>query len=146
MIIICPCGEKKFEVNESLIPSEGRELKCGSCDETWFFKKPIKKEVSILEEKHSIDKKISPKNFKPKANTHKIDNNFENDIKNQPNKKRSIGILNFILVFIISGIALIILVDTFKVPISFFIPNIEFILYNLYESLIDIILFLKDLS
>ena len=50
-----------------------------------------------------------------------------------------------ILIFIISMIALIILVDTFKNPISLIIPNIEDILFSLYETLKDIILFLKDL-
>ena len=39
MIITCPCGEKKFEVDEKLIPDKGRLLKCGSCDQTWFFNK-----------------------------------------------------------------------------------------------------------
>ena len=39
MIIACPCGEKKFEVDENLIPDKGRLLKCGSCDQTWFFNK-----------------------------------------------------------------------------------------------------------
>ena len=35
--------------------------------------------------------------------------------------------------------------DTFQGPISKIIPNIEFLLYNLYETINDIILFLKDL-
>ena len=39
MIIICPCGEKKFKVDENVIPESGRLLKCGSCDQTWFFNK-----------------------------------------------------------------------------------------------------------
>ena len=39
MIIVCPCGEKKFEVDKNLIPDKGRLLKCGSCDQTWFFNK-----------------------------------------------------------------------------------------------------------
>ena len=39
MIIKCPCCEKKFEVDESLIPQNGILLKCGSCDQTWFFNK-----------------------------------------------------------------------------------------------------------
>ena len=41
--------------------------------------------------------------------------------------------------------ALVVLVDTFKNPISKIVPNIEFILYNLYESIKDIKLFLNDL-
>ena len=39
MIINCPYCEKKFEVDENLIPHNGRLLKCGSCDQTWFFNK-----------------------------------------------------------------------------------------------------------
>ena len=39
MIIICPCGDKKFEIDAALIPDEGRTLKCGSCDHVWFYKK-----------------------------------------------------------------------------------------------------------
>ncbi len=39
MIITCPCGKKKFEIDAALIPDEGRKLKCGSCDEVWFYKK-----------------------------------------------------------------------------------------------------------
>ena len=39
MIIICPSCEKKFEVDSNLIPKNGRLLKCGSCDQTWFFNK-----------------------------------------------------------------------------------------------------------
>ena len=60
MIIACPCGKKKFEVNSSLIPSEGKMLQCGACSEKWFFKKEIKKEVIKEEKKPSV--KI-PKNI-----------------------------------------------------------------------------------
>ena len=64
-------------------------------------------------------------------------------IYKKPPKK--IGILNIIVVFIISFMALIILTDTFEQPISKLIPNIEFILFNLYESIKDIMLFFNDL-
>ena len=39
MIITCPCGDKKFNVDASLIPQEGRALQCGFCDHKWFFKR-----------------------------------------------------------------------------------------------------------
>ena len=39
MIITCPCKKKKFEIDAALIPDEGRTLRCGSCDEVWFYKK-----------------------------------------------------------------------------------------------------------
>ena len=38
MIINANCN-KKFEVNENLIPDEGRDLQCGSCNHIWFFNK-----------------------------------------------------------------------------------------------------------
>ena len=60
-------------------------------------------------------------------------------------KKKNFNILNLIFVFIISFIALIIIIDTFQAPISKVFPNIEFILYNLYETINDINLFIKDL-
>ena len=39
MIIECPACSKKFNIDDKLIPDEGRLLKCGNCDHTWFFKK-----------------------------------------------------------------------------------------------------------
>ena len=58
MIIICPCGEKKFEVDENLIPDKGRLLKCGSCDHTWFFNKNVSEQTDLLVDKPSKQKKI----------------------------------------------------------------------------------------
>ena len=46
---------------------------------------------------------------------------------------------------IISFIAIIIMLDTFQSPISNIAPDIEFILYNLYQTINDIGLFIKDL-
>jgi len=60
-------------------------------------------------------------------------------------KKKNISFFNILLVFIISIISLILIVDTFKKPISVIIPNLEYILYNLYETLNDIRLFFNDL-
>ena len=36
---MCPSCGKNFNVDENLIPDKGRLLKCGSCDQTWFFNK-----------------------------------------------------------------------------------------------------------
>ena len=38
MIIECPACSKKFNIDEKLIPEEGRLLKCGNCEHTWFYK------------------------------------------------------------------------------------------------------------
>ena len=59
--------------------------------------------------------------------------------------KKNYNILGLIIVFIISFIALIVFLDTFQKPISNIIPNIEFLLYSLYETINDIGLFFKDL-
>ena len=50
MIIICPCGEKKFEVDSNLIPEKGRMLKCGSCDQTWFYEPKEQSNSNILKD------------------------------------------------------------------------------------------------
>ncbi len=36
--IRCLKCEKVFEVEKNLIPSTGREVKCGNCNEIWFYK------------------------------------------------------------------------------------------------------------
>ena len=39
MIITCPSCQKKFELNDNLVPESGRTLQCGSCNHKWFFEK-----------------------------------------------------------------------------------------------------------
>ena len=72
--------------------------------------------------------------------------NEDNNIKiGSTKKKNKHNILGLTIVFIITFIAIIIVLDTFQNPISKNIPNIEFHLYNLYETINDIVLFFKDL-
>jgi predicted Zn finger-like uncharacterized protein len=78
----------------------------------------------------------------------KVDLNLKNKINISDfeiKKSNKIGILRLLLIFIIFFITIIILIDTFKSPISLLMPDIEIILFNLYESLRDIMLFFKDL-
>ena len=42
MIITCVKCSKKFNLDDNLIPEEGRELQCGSCNHKWFFRKEVK--------------------------------------------------------------------------------------------------------
>jgi len=93
-----------------------------------------------------LDKKIE---IDPKE---KFDKNLEANINENKSvivkskKKKNFKILNIFIVAIISFVAFIIIVDTFKYPIGIIVPNIEFILYNLYETIKDISLFIKDLT
>ena len=152
MIITCEQCLKKFEIESNLIPKKGRLLQCSSCDHKWFYKK------DILEETEDVIKKQDIKSKKNEPPVEEINNIkvFE-DLAPAKEKKRKhsyksiqtenkkLSFLNVILVFIISIIALIVLLDTFKSPISLMIPNIEFILESLYETLKDILLFIQDL-
>ena len=139
MIISCEVCNKKFEIDEKLIPREGRTLQCGSCEHRWFFKK---KETIILDKTKKKIKKNIP------INTKELIDEAENAILNESKniiKRKPINILGFLIIFIISLTALIILTDTFKNSIKLFIPGFDIILNNLYESLKDIMLFIKDL-
>ena len=143
MIISCTKCSKKFNVDDKLIPLEGRFLQCGSCNNKWFFKKDNKEDYNnITFEEISPQKIFESKNKKKEANNNIID---ENSLKKVKNSNKSINFLNKLIVLIISLIALILIMDTFKSPISKFIPNIDFILTSLYESIKDIFLFFKDL-
>ena len=145
MIIVCPCGKKKFEIDQSLIPKEGRLLQCGSCNEKWFFNEE-KKEVSetkIDDENKKVNSSNST-DVNLEENQISLEDNTDNVIKVKNNFSFSI-FLSYILVFIISFIALIILIDTFKSPLYRIFPNLELILFNLFETLKDIKLFIKDL-
>ena len=141
MIISCDQCHKKFEIDSNLIPKDGRLLECGSCNHKWFYKQDIEDktdEITIEPELKNIEEGIDPIN----TNISQIPEKKE-IVENKKIKK--ISILNAIIVFIISFIALIVLIETFKDPISIYIPNIKFILNSLYETLNDIILFFKDL-
>ena len=164
MIINCPNCNKRFKINTSLIPVEGRDLKCGSCDHVWFYKiedknlEPLSLKEDIInnEDKPEIvDKKIERTNEVKKSSSHsKIDTKDKKDLdkiadKKIPTKNKtkntSSKFFSYINVFIISFVALIILIDTLKIPLINVFPGLETILFSLFEMLKDIKLFIIDL-
>ena len=150
MIIVCPSCGKNFNVDEDLIPDKGRLLKCGSCNQTWFFNKNENVEIKLstnevfAEEKPNIkEKKIR----KPASNFSTNIKRGSELVKYQPKYNFTFGnFLSYIIVSIITFIAIIIVLDTFKNPLSNIFPNLELVLYNLFETLRDLILFAKDLN
>ena len=67
-------------------------------------------------------------------------------VKYQPNSTFSFSkFLSFVFVGVISIIGFLIILDTFKSSLYIFFPNLEFLLFSLYETLKDIELFVKDL-
>ena len=164
MIITCPNCNKQFKIDNFLIPDEGRDLQCGSCNHIWFYNTQ-EKNNEVLELKQEIisedietkaenkEDKIEEKQqqeeiIKTEINNKKKEKNSEKQkntttIKKTENKGSKF--FSYLIVFIISFVALIILLDTLKTPLINVFPGLEIILFNLFETLQDIKLFIIDL-
>ena len=152
MIIECINCSKKFEVDSSLIPSEGRTIQCGSCNHVWFFKKSdenyLKTTKNDLPKKFINPSKSKAKNRKldEKKKSIKYEKKGSEIVEYTPKSNFTFGkFLSYIIVIVVSFIAVIIILDTFKTPLYNFFPDLEFILFSFYETLKDIELFIKDL-
>ena len=167
MIIQCENCNKKFEIQDKLIPDDGRLLECGSCAHQWHYT-PITKleltdevqtkvdevqvktdEVQIKDEpaEQLIVKKTKKKSkIIKKIYENDSDNEIDQTNENITTKEKNISFINFLLVGIISFVAIVILVDTFKNQIAYVIPNINLYINELHEILRDIFLFIADLS
>ena len=148
MIIACPVCKKNFEIDQKLIPSDGRMLQCGSCNHQWFFK--FKEEINISKEETNYEETIKEEfNIEEAIREKKVDTDIEEinltEEKTEVQNKNNVNYFNIILVGIISFIAFILVLETFKVYLSSIFPNIEILLNNLYQSLEDMKLFTLDL-
>ena len=167
MIITCPNCNKKFKIDPNLIPEDGRDLKCGSCDHVWLYKvedlspMPLtlnenvdnneierdqieKKNDNEFKEDQLVSKKITINNEEEEKKTKKF---IEKQKSISDNKKKNTGskFFSYLVVFVISLIALLILLDTLKTPLINIFPSLEVNLFNLFETLKDIKLFIIDL-
>ena len=160
MIITCPCKKKQFKIDKLLIPIEGRELQCGSCERVWFYK-PKNESKNQLK----LNENISANKIEPVIETNDINLEFSKKIQKEkivePEIKKEISkvipknvkklqnkgykFFSNLIVLIISLVALIILLDTLKTPLINVFPGLEIILFNLFETLKDIKLFIIDL-
>ena len=164
MIITCPNCNKQFKIDNSLIPDEGRDLQCGSCNHIWFYNIQ-EKNNEVLELKQEIvskdietkaenkedkieDKQQPEEIIKTEINNKKKEKNSEKQKNTTTLKKtenKGSKFFSYLIVFIISFVALIILLDTLKTPLINVFPGLEIILFNLFETLQDIKLFIIDL-
>jgi predicted Zn finger-like uncharacterized protein len=163
MIIACPSCNKKFKIEDALIPSKGRNLQCGSCNHNWFYKienktsEPLKLEENIDEKvieptENNVSNYNNTESLKEKLNQ-ELDKDIKKDniIQNSDLPKKSKNItfgkfLSYIIVSIISFAVFVILIDTLKTPLINIFPGLEILLFNLFETLQDIKLFIIDLS
>ena len=162
MIIECPACSKKFNIDEKLIPDEGRLLKCGNCNHTWFYKKEEnsiletetikineieanKSEINIepidtpIKQTKKIRKKISKKSSTKESTSKELVSIDKSSVSRENN------IIKKIFLIIISIIAFILLIDTFKNHISVIFPGIVQMSESLYLVINDLKLFIKDL-
>ena len=160
MIISCPNCNKKFKIDQNIIPIGGRLLQCSNCKHKWYFKIEKKEEIdngSLDQEKVILENKSED----IRINSTENDTLIEKNSKKQPKKKekvvkktkkinqntndRPIGLLNMIIVLIISFVAIVIVLDTFRIELSKYIPFLNLMLNSIYAVIADINLFIKDL-
>jgi len=106
----------------------------------------ILKDVVEVDTEEKIIKEIEINTEEEPEKITEVNKDENTTVNAKPKKQKKFKILNVIIVAIISFVTLIIIVDTFKHPIGQVVPNIEIILYNLYESIKDISLFIRDLT
>ncbi len=166
MIINCECGEKKFNVDSSLIPKEGRLLKCGSCSKIWHYtpiietkndeELEVKINKSVIKNDVQSDKAINEENFtdirEEVLSEENLDhdenkeNNIEKKNENEEKQGKITMVLIYFIVVFISLLGLIFLLDTFKSYLVSVFPTITPFFDSFYETFLDFKLFVKDLA
>ena len=167
MIISCIKCNKKFSVDDKLIPELGRILECGSCLHQWHYipiliinknidtsqrEDVIKNDEPIIfdkntNENNTIDQKTIPSvdNNNTKNSIPNLEDNKDKVNPVVKNKKTKSNFLNKLLVTILTFVALIIIIDTFRDKLSSIFPSLDLYLYSLYNILTDISLFVTNL-
>ena len=157
MIITCPNCEKKFQIDPALVPENGRDLQCGSCNHAWFYKPENQIEAPLSLNENTFVK-IEKTKIETEDQNIKINKETKKEKKKEPRIKKEIPkiiekptnrgskLFSYLIVFIISFVALIILLDTLKTPLINVFPGLEIILFNLFETLQDLKLFIIDLT
>ncbi len=169
MIIECPNCNKKFNLEEKLIPENGRTLKCSACNHIWHYKinldtntsdqkisedKNIKLNINISrnDKKDSEINEINDKDISEKSDdvysetkTKDKEVKTKDEISSDEKTIKPKMIFIYFIIMIISLLGLIFLLDTFKYNLTNVFPGIIPIFDSIYETLLDLKLFFKDL-
>ena len=152
MIIVCPSCSKNFNVRDDQIPDKGRLLQCSNCKHEWFYTKntiPIddnldeKSNDELTQESFGILDEEEAQHDEVIVENKTVE--LEKPKKIKKKKATKVNFFKLLLVFIISFVAFVLVVDTFVVQISEYVPFTEKYLDNLYQSIIDISLFFQNL-
>ena len=152
MIIVCPSCGKNFNVRDDQIPDKGRLLQCSNCKHEWFYTKntnPVEDNLDELSDDELTQESFGILNEEQDRNDEVIVEDktaeLEKPITRKKKEGKQFNFFKLLLVFVISFVAFILIVDTFIVQISEYVPFAEKYLDNLYQSLIDISLFFQNL-
>ena len=162
MIINCECG-KKFKIDSSLIPEEGRLLKCGSCSKIWHYTPVLETknnedlDVKINENINKIEvpfnEGINDENITDTNQEVLSEENTEDekiDIKDEKENEEKDGKIKIVLIYfiiiLVSLLGFIFLLDTFKSYLLSVFPGIAPFFDSFYQTVLDIKLFIKDLT
>ena len=101
MKIVCPSCGKNFNVDEKLIPDKGRLLKCGSCNQTWFFNKNENVEIKLSTNEVFAEEKPNIKEKKIRKSTSNFSANIKKGselVKYQPKYNFTFGKLTELII------------------------------------------------
>ena len=152
MIIVCPSCAKNFNVRDDQIPDKGRLLQCSNCKHEWFYTKntiPIddnfdeKSNDELTQESFGILDEEEAQHDEVIVEDKTVE--LEKPKKIKKKKATKVNFFKLLLVFIISFVAFVLIIDTFLMQISEYFPFTEKYLDNLYQSIIDISLFFQNL-
>ena len=164
MIISCPNCNKKFKIDQNIIPIGGRLLQCSNCKHKWHYKIEKKEKIddgSLKSEKVFFENKSEQIKINSTENDSLNEENYKKELKtkekvvkktkkikkniNQNRKDKPTRFLNMIIILIISFVAIVIVLDTFRIELSKYMPFLNPMLDNFYAIIADINSFIKDL-
>ena len=143
MILECQNCNKKFNVEDILIPLKGRLVQCGFCNSQWhqlpkITKIPIEKKIFEKVNVHKDTSKLQSINNNKIKKLDKIKSKAHH-------KQKHIGFFSYIFIFLISIIAFFLIAETFEYQINNIFPNFGNYIIYVYETLNNILIFIKDL-
>ena len=149
MIVNCQNCNKKFEIDDQLIPKKGRLVQCGFCSSKWHQLPQIETtieatKVESIDKKEELDK--PKKLIKKKIDIQKKEKNLKksSSVKTKI-KTKKIGFLSLVLIILISTVATFLVIETFKIQIISFWPQADVYINHVYETLENIFVLIKDL-
>ena len=142
MIIECQNCNKKFDLEDKLIPLKGRLVQCGFCHSQWHQLPNI---ITSSLKKKVIDKADISKDEAKEQSINKRKKIRSKTRDNQEFKSKNIGFFSYIFIFLISIIAFFLIAETFEYQINDIFPSFGNYIIYVYETLNNILILIKDL-